>query len=61
MDKGEAKEAYNEEAESEGGRLQGALLVLEATGILIQGAEPVGTTLVDSPNGFNKLSHLVIL
>ena len=39
----------------------GTLLVLEATGILTQDAEPGGTTLVDACNGFNNLSRLTIL
>ena len=36
-------------------------LALGATGILMQEADMVGTTLVDAQNGFNEISHLVIL
>ena len=46
---------------SKGGLLGAGLLALEATGFLTQDAEQVGTTLVDSRNGLNKMSHLVIL
>ena len=39
----------------------GVLLGLEVTRILSQEADPVGTTLADDCNRFNKLSRLVIL
>ena len=38
-----------------------SLRSLEAIEFLTQDAEPSGTTLVDACNGFNELSHLVIL
>ena len=46
------------EGEEEGGGTQRALEALE---FLTQDAEPSGTTLVDSHNGFNKLSRLAVL
>ena len=54
--------AEEDGAEAEGGGgLGGALLALEATDLLTQEADPGVTALVDSHNGFNKLSHLVML
>ena len=46
------------EGEEEG---EGTLRSLEATEFLSQYAEPSGTTLVDSRNGFNKLSRVALL
>ena len=45
--------------EEEGGG--GTQRSLEALEFLTQDAEPIGTTLVDARNGFNKLSHLAML
>ena len=39
----------------------GTLRALKALEFLTQEAEPIGTTLVDSHNGFNKLSRLAVL
>ena len=43
------------------GGLGGAILALEATGLLTQYSEPGGTTLVDVRNGFNELIRMVML
>ena len=48
-------------AEAEGGGLGEYLLLLEATGLLTQDADPDITTLIDSHNGFNELSLLAML
>ena len=50
-----------EEEEEEEGEGEGNLMSLEATWLLTQEADPSGTTLVDACNGFNELSHLVML
>ena len=41
--------------------VEGASRALGYLEFLTQDAEPSGTTLVDSRNGFNKLSHLAML
>ena len=41
--------------------MRGNLLKLEATGILIQDADPGGTTLVYACNGFNELIRIAML
>ena len=54
----EVEEVEGREGEEEGG---GTLRALEALEFLTQDADPSGTTLVDTRNGFNKLSRLAML
>ena len=54
----EVEEDEGHEGEDGGGGTQRALEALE---FLTQEAEPSGTTLVDSCNGFNERSHLAML
>ena len=54
----EVEEDVRSEGEEGGG---GNLRVLESLDFLTQEAEPIGITLVDSHNGFNKLSRLAVL
>ena len=63
MDKGEVVWAEQDDAEAEGGRggLGGGLLALESIGLLNQGAEIGGTTLVDACNGLDCLIHLEMI
>ena len=61
MDEGEDAEFEQDVAEAEKGGSRGTLLSLEATGILTQDADPGGTTLTDSCNGFNEMNRLAML
>ena len=54
----EVEENRGSEEEEEGGETQRSLGALE---FLTQKAEPIGTTLVDARNGFNKLIRLAIM
>ena len=39
----------------------GALLLLGITGIMMQEADPVSIEIIDACNGFEELTHLVMI